>query len=76
MQSLDNIWLCAREILWLACPRPSGKLLTLIKATIASSLKKYKLHDICMLALIVKIRKKKIPTNAPYKVVAIKELER
>jgi len=40
MQSLANLWICAREILWLAHPRPSGELLTLIKATIVSSLKK------------------------------------
>jgi len=40
IQSLANLWICAREILWLACPRPSGKLLTLIEAKVASSLKK------------------------------------
>jgi len=36
--------------------------------------KKYKLYGIRMLALIVTI-KKKIPTNAPYKVVTIEALE-
>jgi hypothetical protein len=44
MQSLANLWICAREILWLAHPRPSGKLLTLIKAMLASSLRGWEIQ--------------------------------
>jgi hypothetical protein len=58
MRSLANLWICAREILWLAHRRPSGKN-TYQKPRQPLPLKKKKFCGARMLALIVKIKKKK-----------------